>query len=66
MNRCKPKRKSEQANFALSVKIALIEQGRTITELAKKLGLSRNGVSRAINHPVLPTVRARIQKELAL
>jgi lambda repressor-like predicted transcriptional regulator len=66
MSTCKPTRKSEQDNFTLRVKTALWREGRTITALARKLRLSRNGVSRAINHPVLPTVRQRIAKELAL
>lgn len=66
MSTCKPKSKSEQDNFTLRVKTALLRQGRTVTGLARKLRLSRNGVSRAINHPVLPTVRTRIAKELAL
>jgi DNA-binding Xre family transcriptional regulator len=52
--------------FPLRVKVALLERGITVTDLAEKLCLSRNGVSRAINHPVLPTVRRRIEKELAL
>ena len=66
MSTCKRNGKSEQDNFALRVKTALLRQGRSITDLAKTLRLSRNGVSRAINHPVLPTVRRRIRKELAL
>jgi DNA-binding transcriptional regulator LsrR (DeoR family) len=66
MSTCKPKRKSEQDNFAVRVKTALLLQGRSITQLAHKLNLSRNGVSRAINHPVLPTVRRRIERELSI
>jgi hypothetical protein len=66
MSTCKQQRKNGQDNFALRVKTALLREGRSITALAEKLQLSRNGVSRAINHPVLPTVRRRIEKELAL
>jgi predicted transcriptional regulator len=66
MSISKPNGKSEQEKFAIRVKTALIREGKSITDLAKKLKLSRNGVSRAINHPVLPTVRRRIAKELAL
>lgn len=67
MSTCKPKQKNGQDKFALRVRIALLREGRTITELARSLGLSRNGVSRAINHAdALPTVRQRIEEELAL
>jgi hypothetical protein len=66
MSICKQKAANGQDNFAFRVKTALLREGRSITQLAKKLRLSRNGVSRAINHPVLPTVRRRIAKELAL
>ncbi len=66
MSTCKPNQKIGQDNFALRVKTALLREQRTITALAKRLGLSRNGVSRAINHPVLPTVRRRIKQELGL
>jgi lambda repressor-like predicted transcriptional regulator len=64
MNSCKPRRKTEQDKFTLRVKTALLREGKTITDLARTLRLSRNGVSRAINHPVLPTVRRRIAEEL--
>jgi len=66
MDTCKPKRSNGQDNFRVRVKTALIRERMSITKLAKKLRLSRNAVSNAINHPVLPTVRRRIAKELAL
>ena len=67
MSICKSKQNDRQDNFTIKVKTALLRQQISITRLAKKLRLSRNGVSRAINHPdSLPTVRRRISKELAL
>lgn len=66
MSTCKLNGKNGQAEFSLRVKMALLREGLTVTKLAKRLRLSRNGVSRAINHPVLPTVRRKIEKALAL
>lgn len=56
-----------QADFAYAAKSKLLRQQKTITELARDLGLARNTVSIAINHPsMLPTVKARISRALAL
>ena len=55
-----------QTKFTVSAKTALLRRGMTVTALAKKLGYSRNAVSLAINHPILPTVRRRIANELSL
>lgn len=56
-----------QANFALMVKVSLLERGLTVTKLAKQLRFARNTVSLAINHPtMLPSVKKRIRKELGL
>lgn len=66
MSTCKPLNRTVQDNFTYLAKAALLRQRKTITELAASLKLSRNAVSRAINHPVLPTVRRRIKKTLSL
>lgn len=56
-----------QDEFALSVKVALLKQGLSVTDLARRLGYSRKTVSVAINHQtMLPRVKQRIAKELAL
>ena len=55
-----------QDKFRLTAKQRLLERGMTITALAGSLGLHRNTVSQAINHPILPTVRARITRALKL
>lgn len=56
-----------QGDFALAAKTALLRAGMTVTSLARSLGLARNTVSIAINHPtMLPRVKARIRKKLAL
>jgi hypothetical protein len=49
-------------DFTFRVKVEMLNRGKTVTQLAKDLRLSRNAVSAAINHPVLPTVRRRIQE----
>ena len=67
MSTCNQSRKSEQQdNFSVRVKTRLLVDRSSVTALAKKLGLCRNTVSKAIHHPFLPTVRQRIAKELAL
>ncbi|MBE7497108.1 MAG: hypothetical protein HS117_19375 [Verrucomicrobiaceae bacterium] len=56
-----------QGDFALAAKTALLRRGMTVTALAETLGLARNTVSIAINHPtMLPRVKARIRKKLHL
>jgi predicted transcriptional regulator len=58
---------SAQANFRVEAKTRLIELGSNVTELAEELGLARNTVSIAINHPsMLPTVKNRIRRALKL
>ena len=61
-----PPRKQKQDKFTLRVKTELLHRKWTVTELATRLGLARNTVSIAINHPsMLPTVKARISTLLA-
>ncbi len=56
-----------QGDFALSVKVALLKRRLTVTRLASELGLARNTVSIAINHPsMLPTVKTRVRKHLKI
>lgn len=55
-----------QDKFRSAAKKALIDRNLTVTALAGELGLARNTVSMAINHPVFPTVRRRITKHLKL
>jgi plasmid maintenance system antidote protein VapI len=56
-----------QEDFALQAKTRLLEHGLTVTALAAQLGLARNTVSIAINHPsMLPSVKRRIRKALGL
>ena len=52
--------------FCDAAKKRLIERSMTVTGLAKKLRFARNTVSMALNHPILPTVRRKIAKELHL
>jgi plasmid maintenance system antidote protein VapI len=55
-----------QDNFTVVVKTRLLENKTSITALARKLDLSRNYVSRAINNPIFPTARLAIARELKL
>ena len=56
-----------QDQFALQAKTRLLQLGLTVTQLADDMGLARNTVSIAINHPtMLPTVKRRIRKQLRL
>lgn len=55
-----------QDKFQRSVRIALLDEGMTVSELARRVGKSRNAVSMAINHPVYPTVRKLIARKLKL
>lgn len=59
--------KRAQGDFALMAKTRLLELRLTVTSLASELGLARNTVSIAINHPtMLPTVKRRIANHLHL
>lgn len=61
------KPRATQADFQLAAKTALLRKGQTITGLAGVLGLARNTVSIAINHPtMLPSVKRRIATALNL
>lgn len=56
-----------QGDFTLAAKTALLGRRMTVTALAQSLGLARNTVSIAINHPtMLPGVKARIRSKLHL
>lgn len=51
--------------FRLAAKTRLLELDMNITQLASELGLARNTVSLAINHPtMLPGVKERICQHL--
>jgi hypothetical protein len=56
----------QEKTFAIRVKTRLLEDGKTITSLAKKLRKSRHAVSQAINHPIFPNVRKLVEKELSI
>jgi hypothetical protein len=56
-----------QDPFRTAAKTRLIQLNTTVSALASQLGLARNTVSIAINHPsMLPTVKRRIKKALQL
>lgn len=56
-----------QQEFTLLAKTALLQRGLTVTALAAAMGLARNTVSIAINHPtMLPRVKSRIRQTLHL
>lgn len=55
-----------QADFALRVKVALLERGLSMTDLAKELGLCRNTVSLAVNRGLYQPTRDRIAKHLSV
>jgi hypothetical protein len=58
-----------QPDFYFSVKACLLRHPRlrTVKALADDLGLARNTVSVAINHPTMhPTVKARIKQHLRI
>lgn len=60
-------RRKPQDDFALAAKTRLLQHSKTVTALAAELGLARNTVSIAINHPtMLPTVKRRIRTHLRL
>ena len=59
--------KTTQEDFALAAKTRLLHAGMTVTSLARSMGLARNTVSIAINHPsMLPGVKTRIRQHLGL
>ena len=58
--------RNRKDNFRPAAKKALVDHELTVTALARDLGLARNTVSMAINHPVFPTVRRRIAARLKL
>lgn len=60
------KRTQTQEQFARSVKVALIQRGMSIVELAQELGLSRNTVSLAINSGIYKPTQNKISKFLKL
>ncbi|HTJ78502.1 MAG TPA: hypothetical protein VL357_05860 [Rariglobus sp.] len=56
----------EQDNFMIEAKGALLRRKKSITWLAKKIGKSREAVSRAINQGEFPEVRKAVVKVLEL
>ena len=59
-------RRPRQAEFALRVKTALLRRDLSVSDLARKLGLSRNTVSLAINRGLYEPTRARIADYLSI
>lgn len=58
---------SAQGLFKKAAKTALVAHEMSVTELARSLGLARNTVSIAINHPTMfPGVKRRISTLLKL
>lgn len=55
-----------QDNFRADVKKRLVDLELSVTGLARRLRVSRNGVSQAIHHPVNPKVRRKIERFLDL
>lgn len=61
------KQAAQPERFRVAVKTRLLEQEKTITQLATELGYSRNGVSIAINHPTMfRRMKRRIAQHLHL
>jgi len=66
MATAKSQTKHSQHKFTLWAKTRLLVKRTSVTGLAKKLGLARNTVSIAINHPSLfKDVQKRIREALA-
>lgn len=61
-----PREISEQEDFRLAAKTELLRREMSVTGLAKKIGISRNVTSVAINHGMYPTVRKKIARALRL
>ena len=59
-------RTQPQADFALSVKYALLKRGMSLTQLADSLGLARNTVSLAVNRGLFAPTRKRIAEILSI
>lgn len=58
---------AENKKDARRLKIALLERGLTITDLARSLGRPRSSVSQAIHHPArLPRLAAAIRRKIGL
>lgn len=58
-------RTSAQAKFKRRVKSWLIEEDKTVSELAKLVGRRRDTVSTAINQPRFPLVKREILRAIA-
>jgi transposase len=57
-------RPTSQELFRRRVKIWLVHQNMTVTELAQKIGRRRDTVSTAIHSKRFPKVRTQIAKEI--
>jgi len=55
-----------QEKFAFRVKTRLMQEGRTITDLARQISRPRTSVSQAINRDRFPRIQKAIRKSLAL
>lgn len=53
-----------QGEFSNRVKIRLIQLRWSVTHLARRIGVNRNTVSRAIHHDLYQPTRVLIAKEL--
>ena len=60
------KRTAPQADFTLRVKVALLERGLSMSDLAHQLGLCRNTVSLAVNRGLYEPTRKRIAAKLQI
>ncbi|WAC21002.1 helix-turn-helix transcriptional regulator [Luteolibacter sp. SL250] len=56
--------KGPQGEFSHRVKIRLLELGWSVTQLARRIGVNRNTVSRAIHHDLYQPTRRLIAAEL--
>lgn len=59
-------RTQAQEDFALRVKVALLHRGESLSDLARRLGLSRNTISLAVNRGLYEPTRRRIRQDLKL
>lgn len=60
------KSKRQQGQFAQRVKIRLVQEGLSVSDLAREFGLNRNTVSRAIHHDLGAPTRERIADRLGI